>query len=331
MTTNSVLSLLPAALVFGVYGGVCQPCRHAMSWVFLGAVAIDYLFSVAQIVSNADSWLFLYGQGADGVPTGFFANRNHHAVFLALAIPLTGGVAWRYESENRLAPFAVILVSALVAPLIMLSGSRAGLALGTVALVLTLAMMYRRGSFGRGRRLGVALGLGALFPTTIGAFTVAAGRALSINRLSDFAAGDSDMRVQALPTLFKIVEAFSPFGIGYGAFDPIYRRYEPEAFLYEKYFNHAHNDLIELVMTGGWLVLVPAIMFLTWYVDAARLMFRYRKPKDVTASLGLAGWIIVFIIICASFVDYPLRTPMFSIVFVLCCCWISECKNIIKT
>ena len=98
---------------------------------------------------------------------------------------------------------------------------------------------------------GLVLTLGGLLWLGIGA------RAESVLRLSG--SGDvGELRVSNLPQVMETVRIYFPLGAGFGTFDPVFRILEPDSSLTRKYFNHAHNDWIELIITGG----VPAVLVL---------------------------------------------------------------------
>ena len=57
-----------------------------------------------------------------------------------------------------------------------------------------------------------------------------------------------------------------PAGSGFGTFVPVYEMHAPRTMLRSYYVNHAHNDWLELWLTGGlrrWRLLS---LFLTWFL-----------------------------------------------------------------
>src|SRR5690606_17001007 len=77
------------------------------------------------------------------------------------------------------------------------------------------------------------------------------GRAVSLERALSLDFGQ-DLRREALPTVWAMTKLYFPIGSGVGTFDPVYRIHEPDSLLSISYFNHAHNDLLEVVLDGGF-------------------------------------------------------------------------------
>jgi O-antigen ligase len=128
------------------------------------------------------------------------------------------------------------------------------------------------------------------------------------------------MRLRILPTVQEITQAFWPWGSGLGSFEKIYQVFEPAHLLAPSYMNHAHNDWLELILTGGLpsLVLV-ALGVLIWLSCAVKLVFG--RAADPLSPLRKAGLVIVLILALASLTDYPLRTPALSCLLVLASVW----------
>jgi O-antigen ligase len=125
-----------------------------------------------------------------------------------------------------------------------------------------------------------------------------------------------------LPVLLGIVGDFFPFGSGFGSFDPVYRYYEPDALLGPAYLNHAHNDFLELVMTGGLPAAAVALVFMVWTVRQA---LRLRRATE-TSPRGRYALLAIGMIVLAAFaslVDYPLRTPIHVMLFAFASGWLA--------
>src|SRR3546814_8158382 len=75
-------------------------------------------------------------------------------------------------------------------------------------------------------------------------------RAESVRRAFEIDPGQ-DLRTPGLPTVLSMIAAYFPAGAGFGGFDPIFRLHEPLQLLKPPYFNHAHNDFLEIVLDGG--------------------------------------------------------------------------------
>src|SRR3546814_14825252 len=77
------------------------------------------------------------------------------------------------------------------------------------------------------------------------------------------------MRARGLPTVLSMIAAYFPAGAGFGGFDPIFRLHEPFRLLKPTYFNHAHNDFLEVVLDGGLPAALLLLVAIGWYAIAS--------------------------------------------------------------
>ncbi|GGB91888.1 hypothetical protein GCM10011494_07820 [Novosphingobium endophyticum] len=260
-----------------------------------------------------------------GVVGGTFANRNHFALFTAFGCLLAP--VWAF-TEGRGARWRGPVAGGLVvifALTILASGSRAGILLGALALGVGLALSWAgiRRTLRRAPKwvfpslIATILGTVAIFVL----ISIAADRAQSINRA--FAADvGQDMRSRGLPTVLAMIETYFPAGTGFGSFDPIFRIHESFELLKPTYFNHAHNDFLEIVLDGGLPALTLLLAALGWWALASIRVWRMGgEPLYVVPKLGSAMLLLVFI---ASAFDYPARTPMMMAIIVIAAVWLSQ-------
>jgi O-antigen ligase len=194
--------------------------------------------------------------------TGTFINKNHFAGFLAAALPC--GLALVLDrSRSRRGPRPVRLRDRLVEQLgpqgirslllglllvvgiagLLLSLSRAGTAVGVVALAATVATAGRKGLR---TRLVVAL-----LVVAVAAVPLAQ---ISADRLSErYARSMQDLHASPRTVVWSDTWAmaldFPVVGTGFGTFSvvyPLYRSPEVRAF-----FDHAHNDALQAFAEGG--------------------------------------------------------------------------------
>lgn len=261
-----------------------------------------------------------------GQVSGTFANRNHLALFLALGCLVAP--AWAFLDGRRpgwRAPVALALVL-LFALTILATGSRAGLMLGALALVLGLLLV--RADIARTMRSyprwvlpALAAGIVAVVAVFV-LVSVAADRAVAINRALAVDPGQ-DMRARALPTVLHMIATYFPAGAGLGGFDPLFRLHEPLALLKTTYFNHAHNDWLEVVLDAGVpgaAVLAAAVV---WWARAGIRAWRCdrREGRRTAARLGSAMLLLVML---ASLFDYPARTPMIMATIIVAAVWLAR-------
>lgn len=264
--------------------------------------------------------------GSLGSVNGSFANRNHLALFLAIGCLLAP--TWAFSGEAR--PGWRVPVGAgltlLFVLTILATGSRAGLALGGAALLLAVLITWRpiRGELRRHPRwVSVALIAGAaLILAAMVLLSVAADRAVSLDRAVELDTSE-DMRTRGLPVVLAMVHTYLPWGSGFGGFDPIFRLHEPLALLKPTFFNHAHNDWLEVVLDAG----IPGLLLLVagagWWGWASVRAWRGAAPRGLGVMLRRLGSAILLLIMLASIVDYPARTPMIMAVAVIAAVWLA--------
>jgi len=127
-----------------------------------------------------------------------------------------------------------------------------------------------------------------------------------------------DSRFSFWPDVLYAIEKFSWFGSGAGTFDNVYRSIEQLVRVSPSYLNHAHNDYLEIVLELGIFGALLIIGFLVFMVLSG---IRILNEDGLRAgnALAYAGFCAIVLILVHSIVDYPLRTPLLSIVFGSCC------------
>lgn len=327
---NAFLSLLPATAALVVLSYL--PPRRSRGIVLPALIAIACVSAVlglAQLAGGAESPLRFYNITTEGAAVGLFANRNHQALLLALAIPML--LVWALGGAHRAGaagPRAWIAfsIAILFLMMILLVGSRAGFICAVVGL-LAAALLWR--GFGRtpGRRSGARRGLAyAVGAAVLGSAVVAAlvfQRAMAVDRLLGVDVAD-DPRVRAAAPLWEMSRTFMPVGSGFGSFDPVFRRFEPDRLLSFSYFNHAHNDLAELAIEAGVAGLVLLAVLLFWWIKSTVILWRTKNQSSETLLFGRLGSVLTGIVMLASLPDYPLRTPLIAVTFVIGCCWMLD-------
>lgn len=318
LTVNALQALLVpgAALVATLYCDAKARKRIALGF---GLVAVaSALLGLAQLAAGSDG-LRLFARTSEGAPVGLFANRNHQAALLACALPLAAAVipargGWRARNLVML-PFAGAAL--VVTAVLFLTGSRMGVVLWVGALVGTGWTLHVRGLLhvpaGRGATLAWAAG--ALAVAGVAVLLLAGGETFGRFRTETLAA---DTRWAALPSLAATAGAFLPLGAGFGSFDSVYRRLEPDALLSTIYLNQAHNEPLQLLIEGGLPAVALLAVFLGWWLRTAWRLVRHggRPPRRGLPDAALAASALLMI---ASLADYPLRTPLLAALFAFCC------------
>lgn len=258
-----------------------------------------------------------------GEVSGTFANHNHFALMMACGIALVP--AWAFfdgRSPGWRAPLAVGLVLFLALSIIA-SGSRAGTLAGTIALGCGLLIVRRplRRTLARYPRWVFPALITVIIAIIVGVvvLSIVADRALSINRAITIDPGQ-DMRTRALPTVLLMVKEYFPFGAGLGSFDAVFRAHEPFNLLKPTFFNRAHDDFIEIVLDTGLAGAMLLLAGLGWWLWAS--MRAWRAGPGTSTLLGRLGSVLILLVMLASIVDYPARTPMIMALLVIAGVWL---------
>ncbi|WP_447754612.1 O-antigen ligase family protein [Sphingopyxis fribergensis] len=332
-TWSSLLAMtVPlAALLVAARLGPEDLARVLQALVFIAVASA--LLGLLQIVSGAGSPAFLYRITNTGSMVGLFANRNHHAVFQACTIIFAAALLrdeLMRRQQRTLIQLGLAGATVLCAIMTMLIGSRAGLAAGAAAFVLGYTMLlpawrsrparegHRRPSSTRATWASnwllviPPLMLAALF-ATIWFF---ADRSTSLSRVADNRVAE-DLRVLAWPTIQQMVETHWVAGAGFGSFPAVYRIFEADALLQPAYFNHAHNDWVEILITGGLPFALIVVAAIIWFARAAARGGLQKLVKGHRGDYRLPVIAAVGVLAAASLVDYPLRMPSLQAMLVI--------------
>ena len=322
-TINAASSLIVPIVVLVLIMGLKETERSWLPGLILGLIAASTLLGLLQF-SGAVFNNPLINDTA-GQVSGVFANRNHFALFTAfgcMLAPVWAFLEGRQPQWRGPVALGLVLLFALT---ILASGSRAGLLLGVVALGLGLALVRQ------GIRRALSHYPRWVFPAMVAAIvgliaafvliSVVAKRAVSIDRMFALDAGE-DLRARALPTVLEMIRTYFPFGSGLGGFDPIFRIHEPFDLLSLLYFNHAHNDFLEIALDAGLLGVLLLLAALLWW---AWLSIRaWRAGPSVRYALPKLGSAMLLLVIIASVFDYPARTPMIMAMMIVAGMWLSD-------
>ncbi|HEX8415376.1 MAG TPA: O-antigen ligase family protein [Sphingomicrobium sp.] len=337
-TLNALASLIVPLVILCLATGIRPDERGLLPGVIFVMIAASGLLGLVQISGVGFNNPFI-NESAGAIGSSF-ANRNHFALLLALGclqVP-----AWVFVSGHRLRGRALIGVGVSVLFLlsILATGSRGGLLLGAVALI--MGVLIARGTIkhalGQAPRWALPAVIAAVVALIIAVMllSVAADRAVSIQRAIDIDAR-FDMRSRALPTIWAMTLEYFPFGAGLGSFDPMFRIHEPLPLLKPTYFNHAHNDLLEVVLDAGIPGLLLLATALAWWGWAGLRVWRSAEhcsgadwseagDPDGNANPLLAriGSAMLLLILLASAFDYPARTPIMMALIIVAALWLHD-------
>ncbi len=250
---------------------------------------------------------------------GSFINRNHFSGYIGMVIPLSFGLlisrfgsitfhktmTWRailtkFESHllgNVFLVFAImIMISAL-----FLSLSRGGILSFAVTIIVFVALIglsrKTRNIIGKGRKVTIiTLLLAFIFLVWLGIDPV-------LERLSDLS---SSSRHEVSQYTIDMAKDFPLFGTGLGSFQYLFPKYE---MLEEQlYWDHAHNDYVELLSDSGligFIIAIGGIVIFVW-----KTLVRWWERGDSFAKgVTLGGLCGIIAILSHSVADFNLHIP----------------------
>lgn len=305
---GSLLALIPPVALFCA---ILRLGAFRASWLaaaLLAGTVAGITLGALQVVSpGADSSWYLYRETNRGVAVGFFANANHMADLLVVALPFLAALAAAGRSRNlqRYSALLAILAGATVVVVvgIIINGSLAGFVLAVPALAASMTIFAPPA---RRLRLPIAVVAGVAL---LGAVAV-----MGSSRIGQEASGSVQSREQILKTTAQAIGDTMPFGSGLGSFVKVYPLYEKPDHVTPEYVVHAHNDYAELILELGFGGVLLTLLFLAWWTAAVRAAWRpgHGGPYARAASIASA------VILVHSLVDFPLRTTAISATFAMC-------------
>lgn len=313
-TWASLLALLPPFAVFLAVQAASLTWRLRLVAVVVVMTLLGLCLGGIQIAGGSGAGFYLWDWATRGQFAGFFANRNHMATLCLMALPLLTalcGAAIR-RKDGGLVAWSLGLGVGLIVVSLGVIRSRAGLSFALPVMAGSLLVAW----LASGRRLFSPVVLGVMGVATAAAAAVAAFALPPILARFEPDVVD-DARFEEWPLVFDTAQAYLPFGTGVGAFDPVFRSVEPLERLNQNYFNHAHNDYLELWLETGWLGVFLVAGFLIWF--GRRTLSAWRSGPGIDGDLARAASVAIAAVLAHSFFDYPLRTEAIAVTFALCC------------
>lgn len=314
-TLFSILALLPPAAAFLLVAKATAKERLVVPWILLGFAVVSLILGAAQLAGGDNSPLRFYSITNPNRPVGFFANTNHLATLLLMAMPLATYVAARSGGNGRSGRRSGVLLAVVGGTAVLvgvaLVNSVAGYALA-VPVVLASALMFRRATPGKDLTFW-KLGLVAVALSFV-AFALLGP--IANQAIGEEMRGDVPNRAAFAKLTWTAIQSTFPAGTGLGSFQEIYRTFESPALVDHAYVNHAHNDYLEVVLELGLFGTLLVLAFIAWYGWLASKAWR---SDSSNADLARAASIIVAVGLLHSVVDYPLRTSAIAVVFTAAC------------
>ena len=327
-TWNALFSLFVPLAVLIVGAQLSREQRFQLLPFLISCGVVSGIIGLLQTISAPDSLLYLYEVTNYGTAVGLFANRNHQAMLLGCLFPLLAIYALptignTFQTQMRL--WTSIAIGIFIVPLILVTGSRGGLFLGIIGIMVIPFLYYSpkrndtksRKTLSRYLKLAV---FGILILSLV-LLTIIFSRAEAFDRLVALDKIDED-RLQIWPVIAKISWKYFPVGSGVGSFVEIYQIDEPLALATTEYTNHAHNDWLEIYMTSGLLGLALAASAIAGWFRTSFAAWKFPRARTREISFARLGSIIILIIALGSIGDYPSRVPSIMCLIVVAALWL---------
>lgn len=300
--------LIPPIAMFIAVLHLDRDAQMKLIMMIVVAAVISALFVMIQ--AQGAMGLTLYDAPHATKGKGIFANKNHNAAFLVLAIPLAAMLGrsrtWFRQPGMQQAVTGILVAFLAIAVLGCLS--RAGIALLPVALIACIPLF---GGWALVRRHW-KIAIGAVVAVAIGAVVIA--QSSIVRETMDRFGASQDGRYVFWPDVLAAIRQFMPWGSGLGTFVPVFRMNESLEAVHQTYTNHAHADFLEIALEAGIPGILILLAFFAWFavVSWTRLRSRFSAPDFAPMLTACVG---IVVLLAASIVDYPLRTLLLACVF----------------
>lgn len=318
----SWLTLIPSIAVFlAIAAGSREICGR-VTLIFMFVAFLQALVGLAQYAQGPSSFL-RFDWESGGAAIGTFANRDHLAGFLEMALPLSIALALsalrRFEVEVSMHHYRKSAVSlqantlfyTCIAVFILLglifTQSRTGVFLGMVIVFLMMLIFAFRET--RKSTYGLIAGV---FLVAL-AFAITIGLVPVLNRFT--ADPMQDARWKIYRATWDAIQAFFPLGSGIGTFAEVFKPFH-SADLSGMFINHAHNDYLEWLTEGGlWAAILIVWFFIYYGIRWVKLikLARWQRYEYIQVGAGIG----ILAMGIHSLVDFNLHIPANQIYFAL--------------
>lgn len=329
-TRAQVARLLAVLLLFAA---VADGVASAASLRRLGIVALANgsllaLFGLVQSFSSDDPGLIYWSIPTAGQAFGPFVNRNHFAFHENLCIGLgLGALLARSAARPRLpAGSAAPGVSSWYQPFLDLLRDPAslGMIFGLALMAGSVAFSLSRGGFLAlvgGSFVALALGARRSWRSIRGG-PILLGVAMALGlaswfghdqiatRLATLRDGEAleDRRAAVLHRSLPLVKDFPLWGTGYGTFEFADMLHRGDAVDAGVFFEHAHDDYLEVLVEGGLAQLVPGLLAIALILRLGLVTLRGREDGPA-AGLMLGALLGFATLLIHGFTDFGLHIP----------------------
>jgi O-antigen ligase len=268
--------------------------------------------------------------------SGSFVNPNHLAGYLQIALAAAFGMILRAvlvgrdrehttrdpmeKLYRRWTPVAWAAVAwAVVAIGIAITRSRGGIMMAAVTTLVLLATATLHGGGPHRRAVAATGGLAILGGLGVVAMTTGTWPLLRF-LTSDPRDPEADMRVQLWQLSIDAWRNFPLLGSGLGSYREAFRRIQPEGM--NALVEQAHNDGLQLLVTGGLVGFALAAAALAWLLVAFAKAFVRQRHREERAW-ALAGFGALLSLLLHGLVEFNFSIPAIpaTLAMMLGCAW----------
>lgn len=320
-TKVSLLAAIPLVAAFAAGFAADVKQLRIILRVLVGSALVQIVIGLLQAGGGTGSGLNF---GADGGrPIGTFANPNHLANYVAMALAAYVWLAWlkvtkrrgsharqHAHSGGRTLTIAIAGAVLLLAGVLM-TRSRGAVLSGVPAAAGAAIVTLWLGSSLRSLRTILFLVAGAV---AVGVALVgyeAVATRLDVSRM----AADASYRTIQAATTLEGAWHFWPWGSGWGTYYEVYPRFQPASLVGTA--DYAHHDYAQMLFEGGVFAVLLMLAFgwlavtrLVELIRIARREGRFGREEMACAlcGLGLLGFLL------HSFVEFNMHIPANAIV-----------------
>jgi O-antigen ligase len=306
-TMASLLSMVPPVILLLMAASLQAPGRQRLIITVAGVGFLTLVVGAGQMSSGAANALRFYTDHRSYL-LGFQANHNSTADVLLIAMVAATAAAesWFAAQSKRGNPtpllVTILAMSLLLMLGIILTASRAGMALIPVAMLAQLAILHHR-MHCNGRIMGLSSITLVILAGLVWFFLRDNVIIATVLARFDFS---GEPRTDIWMDSTFVLRQYWPFGSGMGTFAPVFMASQRLEVLGPLVVNQAHNDFLEFVIEGGlaaiFVMLGFAAMLVRAAVKAIRSVSAAQYPQLIFA---IATFTIIGL---HSLVDYPLRS-----------------------
>lgn len=321
-TIAGALAMLPPAGMMALVARAGPPRDGWLVGALIAGALVCVMLGLRQLTSGGP---YLFAFSSVGAAAGLFANSNHMATLLLVAIPyLVGWAAGRWRSAAAPKDRTTLAAGAAAVLLVLLvglavNGSIAGIILAVPVAGLSALLVLPA----QGHRMGRLLPIMALLllAAAIIAVVVIGPHPTGVDRSS------ISVRRDIWSATLVPFKQYWLVGSGLGTFQEVFRHYENAETVTRYYANHAHNDVLEWLLETGMAGLVVLAALIAFWARRSITLWQTGRagPLARPASIACAA------VMLHSLVDFPLRSPAIAVVFAMSLALMAEAERKVRT